>query len=150
MAIRKATSDDLNRLVEMGALMHAESPTFRGMAFDPWKLHAAIARILDSETGFAMVYEAGGRIVGAMVGMIFQHWFSPDLMASDMALFVEPEHRGGMGAVRLLNAYADWAEDNGAAPGMTWFGITTGVEPEMTEKLCERLGWRRVGVVMGC
>jgi GNAT superfamily N-acetyltransferase len=147
--LRKATHDDLPRLVELGEQMHGESPLFSRMAFSASRLNESLANVIGSTAGFAWVYEADGQVVAAMAAMAFPHWASTDIVACDLALFVEPAHRGGMGFVRLLNAYSQWARDMGAVPGMTWFGITAAADPEAAAALCERLGWRRVGVVMG-
>ena len=145
--LRDATTDDVPALVDLGRVMHAESPTFAALRFDEAKLAATIVHVIQSPDGFARVAtDAGGDVVGAMLGLATPHWFSPDRVACDLALFIRPEHRGGMAAVRLLNAYAHWAEDIGAA--LVMFGVMTGVEPEKTEQLCSRLGWRRGGVVM--
>jgi hypothetical protein len=148
--LRKATTADVPRLLVLGEAMHDESPLFRAMAFDAGRLRATLEHVISSPAGFAYVYELGDEVVGGMIGAIYPHWASPDLVACDMAVFIEPAHRGGMGFLKLLSAYKAWAHDMGAAPGMTWLGLTTGVDTDKTASVCERLGWSRVGVVMGC
>lgn len=143
--LRPATPDDIPTLVELGRVMHDESPVFRALSFSEDKLARTILHAIDN--GFAVVAEQGGQIVGGMLGIAVEHWASTDVVACDLALFVAPEHRGGSTGARLLRRYAEWAESIGAA--ITQFGIVTGVEPERTEELCRCLGWRRTGVVMG-
>lgn len=144
MMLRDATLHDIARLVELGEAMHAESPTWRRLNFSHAKLAASVeAAILH---GFARVVDDCGEVVGGMLALAIPHWFSDDLVACDMALFIDPAHRGGMAAVRLLNAYAQWARDSGAT--LVHFGVTTGVHNESTMALCERLGWRQVGALM--
>lgn len=142
--LRAATHDDLLRLVELGAAMHAESPTYSRLRFSASKLAATIERAID--TGFAMVCEVEGVVVGGMLGMVVPHWCSDDLVACDLALFMAPEHRGGMAAVRLLNAYRVWAERSGAV--LKQIGATTGVNNEAAAQLFERLGWVRSGIIL--
>lgn len=145
--IRSATQDDVPVMLALGRRMHDESPTFSGLSFNADKLRAVIERVIESPDGFACVAtDSAGVIVGGMLAMATPHWCSDDLVACDLALFIAPEHRGGMAAVRLLNAYADWAEDRSIR--LVMFGVMTGIEPEKTEQLCLRLGWRRGGVVM--
>lgn len=144
--MRHATADDIPRLVELGRLMHAESPFYSRMTFDAEKLAATIAHTIESPRGFARVLEQEEGIQGGMLALVTPHWFSKDLAACDLALFIDPMYRGGLGAVRLLNAYAVWARDAGAT--LVQFGIMTGVNVETTARLCERLGWRRAGMVM--
>ena len=142
--IRPAEYTDVPSLVELGAIMHAESPVFCKLTFDREKLYTTIGNVI--EHGFAMVYESNGHIRGVILAMVAPHWFSKDLFTCDLALFIEPQHRGGIAAVRLLNAYANWAQESGAK--LIQFGIMTGVGVETTAALCERLGWKRAGVVM--
>lgn len=144
--IRAATTDDIPRMVELGRAMHAESPAFGAMRFDADKLAGVIAAAMGSPVGFAMVAERDGEVIGGMVAMAAPHYFSPDLVACDLALFIQAEHRGGMAAVRLLAAYREWGIGIGAAK--VQLGVMAGIEAWMVEALCERLGARRVGVVM--
>lgn len=143
--LRDATPADIPRLVQLGEVMHAESPVFRGLRFSAERLAVSIGRVIELG-GFAKVVEIDGEIVGGMLALAVQHYASADLVASDLALFVAPQHRGGLAGPRLLNAFAHWARDVGAV--LTMLGITTGVEPEKTEALCLRLGWERVGSIM--
>ena len=145
--IRLAALDDIPRMVELGALMHAESPEFKGMRFDSDKLAATIATVISNTGGgFARALELQGRVVGGMLAMATPHYFSPDFVTCDLAMFIAPEHRGGMAAVRLLAAYRDWGKKLGAAK--VQLGVMAGIDSWMVEALCERLGARRAGVVM--
>ena len=144
--IRPATPDDIPRMVELGRAMHGESPTFSRLRFDADKLAATIAHTIASASGFAYVAEQGGQVVGGMLGMITPHYFSHDLVACDLALFMAPEHRGGMAAVRLLDTYVKWSAHNGAV--LTQLGVMAGVNVDKTEALLHRLGWHRSGLVM--
>lgn len=144
--IREATPYDIPRLVALGGQMHAESPAFQGMRFDAGKLADTIGAAMGSPMGFVRVAEREGLVIGGMVALAMPHYFSPDIVACDLALFVAPEHRGGMAAARLLAAYRDWGRDLGAVK--VQMGVMAGVESWMVEALCERLGARRAGVVM--
>lgn len=144
--IREATIEDLDRLVVLGRCMHRESERFSQLAFDADRLRNTLRSAIESEHAFTWVAERGGVVVGGMFAMLTPHWFSADLTSCDLALFMLPEHRGTMAAARLLNAYGTWARSCGAKHIL--FGVMTGVHVEETVRLCERLGWRRAGVVM--
>lgn len=146
MMIRAATLEDIPRMVELGRVMHGESPVFCRLRFDGAQLASTIASTIASPAGFAHVAEHGGQVVGGMLAMVAPHYFSPDLVACDLALFMAPEHRGGMAGVRLISAYVGWAESMGAA--VTQLGVMTGVNVDKTEALLHRLGWHRAGLVM--
>lgn len=144
--IREATVHDVDRLVELGACMHRESERFSVLEFDAARLAATLRLSIGTQHAFTWVAEQGGVVVGGMFAMLTPHWFSPDLTSCDLALFMLPEHRGTMAPARLLNAYAAWAHERGAKHIL--FGVMTGVHVDETVRLCERLGWRRAGVVM--
>ena len=142
--IRAATLADVPALVDLGRAMHAESERFSRLQFDPERLAATLR--LAIERHFAQVVDVDGKLIGGMVALLTPHWFSPDLTACDLALFMTPECRGTIAAARLLNAYAFWARGHGSK--LTLFGVMSGVHVEQTVAMCERLGWRRAGVVM--
>lgn len=141
--IRQATPDDIPALVTLGARMHAES-RFAVLAYNPEKAGRTLAHVL--ETGFLWVATDDDRIVGGMAAMCVPHWCSDDAVAMDLALFVEPESRGGMAAARLVTRYKEWADKQGAV--MIDMGVNTGVHVEQTTSLLERLGFKRCGVIL--
>jgi GNAT superfamily N-acetyltransferase len=140
--IRPATEADLPRLIELGEAMHAES-RYCSMQFDTEKVGALLAGLL--KTGFVIVSVKDGRIIGGFVGMISEHWFSREKLATDLALFIEPDARGGTTAWRLVDAFLDWAHLNGAK--CIDIGVNTGVHTDRTAQLYERLGGQRVGLL---
>lgn len=145
--IRHATATDIPRMVELGRAMHAEAPNFCGMRFDADRLAATIGAVIGNEVyGFARVAERDGEVIGGLVAMAAPHFFSPDLVACDLALFVAPEHRGGIAVARLVAAYRDWGRALGVVKAQ--IGLMTGIETERVEALLNRLGARRVGLVM--
>jgi GNAT superfamily N-acetyltransferase len=142
--IRAATHDDVPGMVTLGLAMMAESPTFRRMRPDEMKLAHACRMSIDN--GFAMVIEHGGEIVGGMLGMCVPHWASSDLVACDLALFVDQRFRGTTAPARLLRAFRDWGIGKGAA--LILFGASTGIDPERTAALAEVSGFRRHGITL--
>jgi GNAT superfamily N-acetyltransferase len=138
--IRAATHADLPRLLELGRLMHAESHYARLM-FDADTVQQTLEMVL--EKGFLFVHECDGRINAGMAAVITRSWFGPALIATDLALFVEPAARGGMAAPRLVKRYMEWAESSGADD--VQLGVTTGVHAEKTGAFFERMGFYSVG-----
>lgn len=145
MKLRDATLDDVPALLALGQRMHAESPRFRQIEFDSDRLQMTLEQLLASPGGFIMVGEQDG-IAGVMVAMATQHWCSRDVVASEMALYVEPEFRGTLLAARLIRRYVTWARDRGAR--LVTAGISTGVHVEETARLYEAVGMRRFGVLL--
>jgi GNAT superfamily N-acetyltransferase len=143
--IRAATVADVPILVELGAQMHGESPRFSRLRYDAEKVRALLSSAVNAPHMLVVVAERDGAIVGGFVGMVAEHWCSRDLIATDLALFIDPRRRGGIFASRLLRAYLDWAEIKGAK--LTQAGITTGVHQLATERLYEALGLSRCGSI---
>lgn len=139
--LRSAVPDDLPALIEMGRAMHAESPNFSRYAFSADVLKRSLLAFMASADGFVVVYEREGDPVGVVVAMCARQWFSEELMACDLAVFVKPGHRGGMAAARLIGAYHLWAVKKGVRfPSL---GISTGVHEEATARLYQGLGFSK-------
>jgi GNAT superfamily N-acetyltransferase len=142
--IRAATHDDIPRLAELGRQMHVES-RFARLPLDDGKVRALFVELIESADGLLIVAENGGEVIGGFAGYVCEHYFARTLVAGDYALFIAPEHRGGMAAPRLLKAYVAWAKSRGAV--MIQAGITTGVHVEATTQLYQRLGFQPAGAL---
>lgn len=140
--IRDAVQADIPTLLVLGERMHAES-RYRHM---PWS-RAKVAELMDaliaSEDGLLLVAERDGEIIGGMLASVAEHYFSPAKVASDFALFVSPDRRGGLAAMSLLRRYASWARERGAV--LVQAGITTGINVEAATRLYEVAGFKPIG-----
>jgi GNAT superfamily N-acetyltransferase len=140
--IRPAVIGDMPRLLELARVMHEEAPAYRGWAFDEPKVERLLRSLM--QTGCVLVAE-NEVIVGGVVGMCTEHWFSTDKVASELALFVEPSHRHGTIAIRLVRGFLEWARLQGAK--RVGMGVTTGVHPEATGLLYQACGLSAGGFV---
>lgn len=146
--IRPATHADIEEIVALGRRMHAES-RFKSISFVPERLAATLSVLLDG-VGCIFVAESEGQIIGGFAGLVTPYYFSNDLYATDLALFVEPNRRGGIVAASLLRTFVEWAKSKGVVN--IEISISTGVHPEKTGELYERLGFVRQGAnyIMEC
>lgn len=144
--IRPANPMDMPKLLELGERMHAESPRYSRMKFSHARAYATLSRLMDSDDGFLWVAEIDDEVVGGMAGAIFPHWASDDRVASDLALFMREEYRGGMSIPRLVGEFKRWAWKRDVY--IVQVGVTTGVQTEKTAQLYERLGLKRCGVIL--
>lgn len=142
--IRTATQSDIPRLVELGAVMHAESPRFRDFTYQPQRVADMVAWLLDSPQGMVLVAEHADGIVGGLMAIAMPHYACDLIQASDLAFFVHPDYRGGTAALRLVRGYLDWARGIGAEPSI---GLNTGVDPERTGQLLAALGAQQTGTI---
>lgn len=141
MAIRPARLDELDRLIELGEMLHKES-SYASMRFSPEKARAKIAECIT--TGFCVVFEREGQAQGYMGGTVAAPWFSDDLMGVEYSLYVAPQYRGGRETIRMIAAWAHWCEGEGAVQLRP--GITTGNMAAI--RLYERMGFKVQGVTL--
>lgn len=134
--IRPATDADVPALLALGQRFLAWSP-YAGM-FSEQAMAQAIADAV--ATGFSRVAVVDGVVVGALLGRIDGAWLDPSvIVACERAWWVEPEHRGGTAAVRMLVEFKSWAKDNGAR-GVVMAEL---VQPDSpAADIFQRLGFR--------
>lgn len=138
--IRQAKKEDIPCLLELGEAMHAGS-RFRDISFS----HEKVTRLLDwlvAGDGCLLVAERDGEIIGGFAGGLTQYYFSEETMATDLALFISQDRRGGIAAVSLVRAFIEWAHLNGAREVL--LGTNYG-EDSPANELYRRIGLKRVG-----
>lgn len=143
--IREATQKDVGSLVKLGKLMQAESPRYRRLAYSPMKVGAMCEHLIDFHDGFLMVGERDGKLTGALLGIIQEHWMSHERVANELAFYVDPEFRGLHTARSLGLAFIAWAETRRAK--LIVGGASTGVETERAVLFYESIGFQRSGTV---
>lgn len=99
--IRTATHDDIPRIIEMAQAFYATTSYAR---FSPISYQSAAGlAIITMESGVMLVAEKDGELVGMTCLIIVPFLFNVSLtVAEEIAFWIEPEHRGGMLAIRLL------------------------------------------------
>ena len=137
MSVRPATVDDLDALLVLARTMHCEAPGYRDWRFDDDKVDDLLRKLIGGH-GCLLVAEVDAVIVGGIAGICTAHWFSDEKVATDLALFIDPERRNGTTAVRLVNAFVAWAQLVGAR--RVQLGVTTGVHPDATARLYQACG----------
>ena len=142
---RHALHSDIEQLIHMARMMYDESD-LKSQRLNPAKVSVTIDALIN--TGFAGVYEIDGKIIGMMGGALSESYFSTDYIATDYCLYVVPEHRGSLAAVRLVSEYRKWAMSDGVKPGNIMIGISSGVNNDMAAAVCESVGFEKCGFIM--
>jgi GNAT superfamily N-acetyltransferase len=140
MILRLATVDDLPSICVLGRVMHEES-SFAPMDYDVDRMKETIGDLMNKSQFVVVAEDTNGEVIGGMAGMVTQSWFGNDMVANDLALFIHPDHRGGMLAVRLIKSFVRWAKLAGAK--QIRVGVTTG--HVNAGGLYERLGFAWCG-----
>jgi len=142
LIVREMRPEDVGVCTVLGMQLHQEG-YFSDLDFDKNKMFSVWQQIeQDNFCGFVAV-DKNGDIAGLFVGLVCEHWFGKDLLASDLTLYVTPFYRGTSAAMRLLKAYEKWAKAKGAK--VISLGVSTGITAERTGKFYERMGFNDVG-----
>jgi RimJ/RimL family protein N-acetyltransferase len=144
MSIRVANPEDLPRILELGELLHKESPRWSRLSFNRTKAEAQMRMLMTDPRGVVFVAERDGVVVGGIAGFADAHWSSDDIVAQEVSFFMASDARGGMAATRLICALRAW----GGMRKAVWLqaGTSTGLDPERTAGLYERLGFSRCAI----
>lgn len=142
--IRPATKQDIPEIVRLSETMHQES-RYRTLPYNGDKFARLMARLIDSPAGMVAVAERDGQIIGAIAGVVTDHYFADATISYELGLYVEKAHRGTLAGYRLAKEYIDWAKSQGV--DQVDMGITTGIDEERTGRMYERLGLHHVGIV---
>ena len=141
--VRCASVDDLPQIAVLGEALRRESAVWFP-EIDLAYLTEMMRPQLDRPDRFyCAVAEKGGRLVGWLNGLLATYEWSPFIFAVQRILYVAPEARGGITAVRLLRDYIAWAEANGAKRQLA--GMGNGLPPAKVDGLYRRLGFRPIG-----
>lgn len=138
--LRMATVDDLPDIVVLGRIMHQES-SFASMDYCVDRMKETVSDLMDKSQFVVVAEGTNNEVIGGMLGVCTQSWFGGDMVANDLVIFIHPDHRGGMLAVKLIKTFVHWAKLAGAKqirPGVVSGSMTA-------EALYDRLGFVRCG-----
>lgn len=136
--IRPAEEKDIPILLEFGQKLHDET-TYKHVTYSPERVEITIRTMIQS--GFAVVSEKNGEVVGVMLGDVYTPWYTTDSMGIDYTLYILPEHRNGIMAARMIKAFEKWC----IAMGVKQIRPGIGTGDMSVAKLYESLGYQSVG-----
>lgn len=142
MIIRRAIGSDFDPILDLGQRMHDET-IVKFPPIEEEKVALFLKMSLDYPD-LALIYLAeDDGLIGMVTAILGEYSFSYDQRAVCDMLFVVPERRGAVAAKRLVLEFVDWAKSLKANEAI--MGISTGVHPERTGKLFEKLGFELIG-----
>lgn len=143
MRVRLADPSDIPALLVLGRAMHAES-RYGIYPFDEARAVAAARRALAEPGRHAvLVAERAGAMIGYCHVAASEFLFSAEMGSTLQLLYVLPDKRGSLAAVKLLHAARRWARLAGAREIL--FGASSGVAIARTDRMMRRLGFTVVG-----
>ncbi|MEI8324707.1 MAG: GNAT family N-acetyltransferase [Betaproteobacteria bacterium] len=145
MMVRPVRIADLDAVVELARNSFEES-RFQGLPFDETRVRQKVARMVNeprSDHYFCGAFTHGGKIAGYMVGAVEQYFFCEHTVATSVFLFVDPQERGGLAALKLILAFRSWAKNRQASE--MYIGVASGVLVQRTGRFLQRLGLKFTG-----
>lgn len=136
--LRRATPEDVPAILRMAHAMVADS-TYAPLGVDEDRMRAFLGPLISH--GFVVVVEKAGAVVGAMLGDVVVPWYGVNRMGVEYVVYLEPEHRHGLTAARMVGAWVDWCKRHGAVQCRA--GVTAG--NASLERLYVALGFERSG-----
>lgn len=137
--IRRATKDDAEALFVMARKFVAFAPYHDRVTATDDELRAIITYFTANATVF--VAEKHGEVIGMLVAILAPVWYAPSCrVATELAWWVEQEHRGGTAAIRLIQAYETWAR-NEQASMVTMSNLEVG-DDNCVVSMLKRMGYR--------
>lgn len=97
--------------------------------------------MIEQPSGLVLVMEGGsGKPIGMLVALAHPGITSPALQATELAWWVEPDHRGSREAMTLLSEYEAWARAQGCV-SITLSNIHH-QKGDAVQRIYEHMGYR--------
>jgi hypothetical protein len=137
--IRKATLSDVASIEELGLRLKMKTP-YALWPYDRERALKQIRNCISSPIACAFVAEANEMLVGVILGVAQEMWFSKSRCASDLMFYSE---RAGAG-YWLLRRFMAWAWGITSVKQIL-LGQSSGLDIDMVERMYMRLNFRKVG-----
>ena len=136
------TREDALQILEVGRALHAESK-YKDQPYDAERCWAVLDATVRFPERYFIAYDEEFR--GFILMHMAPHFFNGYKEASDLSLFVAPEHRNGLLAPKLIKAAEQWAQEYGAHE-MTIYH-NTGINTEKAEGFFNKSGYKTAGYI---
>lgn len=137
--MRLIVPSDTHNIVEMLRVLREESPAYNYVEDDPVWVAGNLEPLLERDAIVGVIEPERGFMIGA----VYNTWYSKRIEAAEQLLYVHPDHRGGLLAVRLIKAFEALARSAGAT--YLHVGATTDMAEDRTRELYMRLGYEPKG-----
>lgn len=144
MEIRKWKKEDFKQMIELGEKMWKEG-VYQNLSYSRERLqNLGETLIKQPEKGMGFVAVENDKIVGMMIVYLSKYFFSNDLFAYDLFLYIDPDKRKSVRVpIKLINTCTEWAKSKGAKEFRP--GSSVGVKTDKVEKLYNFMKFKTIG-----
>lgn len=151
--VRPYEQGDIPQIVDMLVRSIPTLPNYATITPDPYKIEYTLRHGVTNGVAFGgwVLCDSHQDIKGCIGAWCVPSIMSDDLIADDIFMWIEPEHRSFIGASLLVQAYINWAMRLGATlirashTGGSWDKSSR--EFALFDLLLKRLGFNDVGSV---
>ena len=111
--IRNATEHDVLDIVLAVKQFCKEVPHPAWGKFDSNRVNDLVTQLVQAHEGFVQIALADDEIVGALIGVVSGIPINSLVFAQELMFWLDPNHRNGKTAPKLIDAYVQWAETMG-------------------------------------
>ena len=109
--IRDANHSDILDITIAAKLFSKETNHPALSTINPNKVATSLEQLINSDLGFVKVACFNCKeIVGAIAGVVTELPINDLVVAQELMLWLDPSHRNGKTAPKLIDAYVNWAE----------------------------------------
>lgn len=146
MIYTKLTREDALELLELGKYLHGES-RYKDTKYNVQTIWNLLNMISQYPERYQISYYKNkeNKIIGFFIGQVTLEYFTGNIIASDLGMYVLPEYRGSRIFLRLLQSFEDWAKSTGAKKIILYH--STGINPEKSKNLFPKLGYENYGYI---
>lgn len=147
LTVRPPVQQDIPSIVSM-AKSFQENSLFKNCGFDESKVKNIILRCMEPTSPYFMVVGLqGDKVMGAFCGSVTEYFFSKERIATDLAIYVNPEDRRF--SYKFLNKavqdFENWAKEWGAKE--VCIAPASGAYSPAFEKYLEKKNFKKVGFI---
>lgn len=140
MIVREFCKADLEQCLELNKVQHLES-NFKYLKLDLIKIKNSYLNSINNPKLKVFVMEKDNKIIGCCAVSLVQYLWNYDSFVHDHFYYIYPEHRKGLGALKLYRAVNDWAVKNKAVE--IHFSYAHGNENNKMNSFLTRLGYKK-------
>ena len=111
--IRDATQEDVLDTVLAVKQFCKEIPHPAWKKFNTNKVNSLVSQLIEIEQGFVKIVTHDDEVVGALIAVMSDIPINDLIFAQELMFWIDPEHRTGRTAIKLVDEYIEWSTKSG-------------------------------------